>query len=106
MAPACPATTARPGARAISLISKIHNQVGRVSVADLLKAFLDATDYRAALWRSGNLRATRNVAKLLADAQGSGLVGIGEFLETVGNLKESGARGARRALRLKARCRS
>ena len=67
-------------------------QVGRVSVADLLKAFLDATDYRAALRRSGNVRAARNVAKLLADAQASGLVGIGEFLETVGNLKESGAR--------------
>ncbi len=79
-------------ARAISLITTIHSQVGRVSVADLMKAFLDATDYRAALRHSGNVRAARNVAKLLADAQNSGLVGIGEFLETVGNLKESGAR--------------
>ena len=87
-----PGDDGQAAARAISLITRIHNQVGRVSVADLLKAFLDATDYRAALRRSGNVRAARNVAKLLADAQNSGLVGIGEFLETVGNLKESGAR--------------
>lgn len=77
---------------AVNLIAWLHAQVGRVSVADLLKAFLDATGYRAALRKAGDTRAARNVAKLLADAQASGLVGVGEFLESVASLKESGAR--------------
>ncbi len=87
-----PDNDATAAARASRLIAGLHAQVGRVSVADMLKAFLDATDYRAALRCAGDTRAARNVAKLLADAQASGLVGVGEFLESVANLKESGAR--------------
>ena len=37
-------------------------------------------------------RATRNVAKLLADAHASGMVSVGEFLEYVGDLRDVGAR--------------
>jgi len=85
--------------RAIDIVSDLHKRAGRVSVADLLKAFLDATDYRAALIRAGQHRAARNVAKLLADAHASSLVSVGEFLEYVSSLRDSGAHeGEARAL--------
>lgn len=79
-------------ARAVAIIAELHGHVGRITVADLLKAFLDATDYRAALMRAGQGRAARNVAKLLADAHASNFVSVGEFLEYVGELRDSGAR--------------
>jgi ATP-dependent helicase/nuclease subunit A len=83
----------RPNARrAAGIISRLHDQVGRISVADLLKAFLDATDYRAALIQAGQIRGARNVSKLLADAHASGIVGVGEFLEYVTGLRDSGTR--------------
>jgi ATP-dependent helicase/nuclease subunit A len=78
--------------RAAQLVAGLHEQVGRSSVADVLKAFLDATDYRAALIQAGQPRAARNVAKLLADAHSSGIVGVGEFLEYVTGLRDSGTR--------------
>ena len=61
-------------------------------MADVLKAFLDATDYRAALIQAGHARGARNVSKLLADAHASGIVGVGEFLEYVTGLRDSGTR--------------
>ena len=79
-------------ARAATLISDLHAQAGRAPVADLLKAFLDATGYRAALIAAGQARAARNVAKLLADAHASGLVSAGEFLAYVVELRDSGTR--------------
>ena len=78
--------------RAAGLIEPLHQLVGRTAVADVLKAFLDATDYRAAWIRTGQARAARNVSKLLADAHASGMVGVGEFLEYVAGLRDSGAR--------------
>jgi len=78
--------------RASGIIARLHGQVGRAWMADLLKAFLDATDYRAALIQAGQIRAARNVSKLLADAHLSGTVGVGEFLEYVSGLRDSGTR--------------
>jgi ATP-dependent helicase/nuclease subunit A len=78
--------------RAAQVIAALHGRVGRAPVADLLKAFLDATDYRAALIQAGQSRGARNVAKLLADAHASGIVGVGEFLEYVAGLRDSGTR--------------
>jgi ATP-dependent helicase/nuclease subunit A len=78
--------------RIVRLLRDLHDQVGRVAVADLLKALLDATDYRAALRLAGDTRGARNVSKLLADAQASGLVSISDFLDTVNLLKDSGVR--------------
>ena len=78
--------------RASRLIASLHDQVGRVAVADLLKAFVDATDYRAALVQAGQSRGARNIDKLLADAHASGVVSVGEFLEYVSGLRGSGAR--------------
>lgn len=81
--------------RAVRLIERLHGQVGRVTVADLLKQFLDETAYRAALIGAGSpsgRRAARNVTKLLADAAASDLVGVGEFLEYVSGLRATAAR--------------
>ena len=79
-------------ARAVEVVRRLHSQAGRLPVADLLKAFLDETDYRAALHRAGQSRAARNVDKLLAGAHASGIVSAGEFLEYVENLRTGRAR--------------
>jgi len=78
--------------RAAALIADLHRGAGRTPVADLLKTFIDETQYRAALRRAGQGRAVRNVDKLLADAHASGIVGVGEFLEYVGLLRDAGTR--------------
>ncbi|MEJ5199933.1 MAG: 3'-5' exonuclease, partial [Anaerolineae bacterium] len=78
--------------RAVTIIGDLHARAGREPVADLLKAFLDATGYRAALLAAGQGRAARNVAKLLADAHASGLVNVSEFLAYVAELRDSGTR--------------
>ena len=57
-----------------------------------MKTFLDASDYRAALIQAGQARAARNVSKLLADAHSSGLVRVGDFLEYIAGLRDTGAR--------------
>lgn len=78
--------------RARRIIEELHQQVGRISVAELLKAFLDRTAYRAAFLRAGQKRALHNVDKLLEDAQTSGMVGVGEFLEYIQGLRDVGVR--------------
>ncbi len=78
--------------RAAAIIDDLHHRVGRTSVADVIKAFVDATDYRAALIQSGQARGARNVAKLLSDAHTSGIVGVGEFVEYVNGLRDTGTR--------------
>jgi len=78
--------------RAVTVITSLHSQVGRSPVADVLKALLDETGYRAALIQAGQSRAARNVSKLLADAHASGIVGVGEFLEYVTGLRDTGTR--------------
>jgi ATP-dependent helicase/nuclease subunit A len=80
------------GQRAGRIIAELSGQVGRTAVADILKGFLDATGYRAALIQTGHVRAARNVSKLLADAHTSGIVGVGEFLEYLTGLRDAGAR--------------
>jgi ATP-dependent exoDNAse (exonuclease V) beta subunit len=73
--------------------------VGRVPVADVLKAFLDATGYRAALLRADQARAANNVSKLLADAHASEIVGVGAFVATLAELRDVAPReGEARAL--------
>jgi ATP-dependent helicase/nuclease subunit A len=75
------------------LIAALHTQAGRVSVAQLLKAFLDATHYRAILRLApGGERLRRNVDKLLADAHRSELVSIPAFLEYLAALSDVGVR--------------
>ena len=78
--------------RAVALIRDLRARIGRATVADTLKEFFDATDYRAALLARGQTRAAGNLSKLLADAHASGLVGVGEFLEYIKNLRDAGSR--------------
>ncbi len=77
---------------AAALIARLHNLSGRIPVAGLLKNFLDETHYRAALLQAGYPRAARNVAKLLADAQASGMVSAREFLDYVAGIRVVAAR--------------
>ncbi|MBN1954269.1 MAG: UvrD-helicase domain-containing protein [Anaerolineae bacterium] len=82
----------RKAERAARVIAALHRQAGRTIVADLLKEYLDATDYRAALIQAGQARGARNVAKLLADAHASRIAGVGEFLEYLQGLRDAGMR--------------
>lgn len=75
------------------LITALHAQAGRAPVAQLLKAFLDMTHYRAILRLGrGGERLRRNVDKLLADAHRSELVSIPAFLEYLTALGDVGVR--------------
>ncbi|OQA93481.1 MAG: ATP-dependent helicase/nuclease subunit A [Chloroflexi bacterium ADurb.Bin222] len=75
-----------------NLVAHLNRLAGRVPVADVLKAFLDATDYRAALLRAGQGRGAGNLAKLLADAHASQIVSVETFLEYVQQLRDAGTR--------------
>ncbi|MCB8943069.1 MAG: UvrD-helicase domain-containing protein [Ardenticatenaceae bacterium] len=79
-------------ATAVALIRDLHQQAGRLPVADVLKQFLDRTHYRASLRRQGQPRALRNIGKLLIDIHNSGLVSVSEFLEYARSLRDSGSR--------------
>lgn len=84
---------------AVALIRDLHQQAGRMPVADVFKQFLDRTYYRAILRRARQPRALRNVTKLLADIHASELVNIAEFLEYAQTLRDSGSReGEARAI--------
>jgi ATP-dependent exoDNAse (exonuclease V) beta subunit len=75
------------------VIANLHRQAGRVPVAQLLKSFLDQTNYRAVMRLApGGERLRRNVDKLLADAHRSELVSVAEFLEYLDALGDLGAR--------------
>jgi ATP-dependent exoDNAse (exonuclease V) beta subunit len=75
------------------LITELHDLSGRVSVAEVLKRFLDLTHYRAVLSTAPQgHRLRRNVDQLLADAHASRLISLGEFLEYVQTLEDTGVR--------------
>jgi len=79
--------------RARAIVADLHALSGRVSVAEILKRFLDLTGYRAILGAApGGMRLRRNVDKLLADAHRSRLVSLAEFLEYVKTLQDVGVR--------------
>ena len=78
--------------RARELLADLHGMAGRVPVADLLKTFLDETDYLAILAGAGQSRAVRNVNKLLTDVQQAGLVSASEFLTWIELADDIGAR--------------
>ncbi|MFQ5340294.1 MAG: UvrD-helicase domain-containing protein [Anaerolineae bacterium] len=86
--------------RARTILVQLNRIVGRTPVAQVLKQFLDRTNYRAILRLSvrdeprtaAGERARRNVDKLLADAHSSRLVSVGEFLEYLQTLRDVAAR--------------
>ncbi len=80
-------------ARAAEMIAELHALSGRAPAAEVLKRFLDLSGYRAILGAlPEGRRLLRNVDKLLIDAHRSRLVGLGEFLEYVQTLRDTGLR--------------
>lgn len=82
--------------RAQTLLDELVPLVDRLPVSELLKRLLDRSDYRATLATLANAgdssRLWRNVDKLIGDAQESGLVGVREFLDYIGTMRDVGAR--------------
>jgi ATP-dependent helicase/nuclease subunit A len=74
--------------RAVTLLKTLHRIAGRSEAAAVLHQLLEMTDYTAALQRAGEGRAARNIAKLLADAQQSGLVHLHDFLAYVRDVQQ------------------
>ncbi len=69
--------------RALQLIRRLHSQAGRISVADLLKQYLDETGYLAIFAAAGQDRAMRNIDKLVEEVRVAGFVHVQEFIEYV-----------------------
>jgi len=81
----------KAAARVRDFLAEFRPLVDRISVAELLKRIVDATDYRAILAAS-HIRLWRNLDKLLQDAHTSGLVRVRGFFEYLRTLREVGAR--------------
>ncbi len=77
--------------RAARFMRDFSPLVDRLPVADLLKRIVDELDLRAILATARN-RLWRNLDKLLADAQTSGLIQVSAFLEYLQTLRDVGAR--------------
>lgn len=78
--------------RAYNLLATLHDRVGRVPAADLLKHYIDEVDYLGILVAAGQDRAMRNVMKLLADIQRSGIVQVFEVNDYVQSVRDVGVR--------------
>ncbi len=79
--------------RALAVLEELQPLVDRLPVAELLKRLVDRVDYRAILASAESSgRLWRNLDKLLADAQASGLVNVHAFLDYLETLTEAGAR--------------
>ena len=82
--------------RALEILSRLIPQVDRIPVAELLKQWVDETDFRAILASEGESsaggRLWRNLDKLLADAQASGQTNVRDFLDYLATLSDAGAR--------------
>ncbi|MEJ2707918.1 MAG: UvrD-helicase domain-containing protein [Anaerolineales bacterium] len=77
--------------RAADFLEALEPLVNRVPVAELLKANIDYSDYRAVL-ASAQSRLWRNLDKLLEDAHTSGMVSVRAFLDYLETLRDVGAR--------------
>ncbi|MFO7942750.1 MAG: UvrD-helicase domain-containing protein [Anaerolineales bacterium] len=75
-----------------TMLHNFHEQIGRLTVAQVLKRYLDRSHYVAALLRSGQNRGIANVAKLLADAHQSGMVSVSRFLAYIEELQSVSVR--------------
>lgn len=82
--------------RCRSLVNGLAPLIGRRPAADVLKAFVDASNYRAILLSRNQERAVRNVDKLLVDALGQGQRGslrsVGELVDYVRALRDVSSR--------------
>jgi ATP-dependent helicase/nuclease subunit A len=78
--------------RGRELLKQLGRQIGRETVAVVLKDFLSGSQYRAGLGRAGLNRSVDNLNKLLADAQTSGMVSLPKFLEYIQQLRDVAVR--------------
>lgn len=82
--------------RCLNILKDLLQQVDRISVSELLKKLVDATDYRAVLAANDSIgvggRLWRNLDKLLADAQTSGQVNVRDFIDYINAINDVGAR--------------
>ncbi len=78
--------------RAWRVVAGLRELAGRVTVGELLAAYLDMTAYPAMLRLAGDHRAARNVDKLLDEARASRLVGVGDFIEWIASISSASAR--------------
>ena len=76
----------------VAMVESLQQLVGRLTAAEVLKRFLDRTHYISSLQQAGMTRGAVNLKKLLDDAQVSGLVDIGTFLEFVDELQQAAVR--------------
>lgn len=65
--------------------------VDRVPVSELLEELLNQFDFRASV-AGANGRMLRNLEKLVQDAQRSGLIRVGDFLQYIQTLRDVGVR--------------
>lgn len=77
--------------RAADIITRLLAMVDRITVADLMRLFLTETHYRA-IMATGQERASRNLDKLIADAQQGQLTRISDYLNAIRSLRDIGAR--------------
>ncbi len=89
--------------RAKAFLEALLPWVDRIPVAELLQRVVTWTNYRAIL-AAGSHRLWRNLDKLLADAQASGVVQVQAFLEYLGTLKDSAREKARPRRRQRGPC--
>jgi ATP-dependent helicase/nuclease subunit A len=77
--------------RAHQVLAALIPLVDRLSVAELIKSLMDATDYRAVM-AAGHRRLWRNVDKLLQDAHISRIHRVRAFLDYIQTLRDVGVR--------------
>jgi ATP-dependent helicase/nuclease subunit A len=77
--------------RARAFLTELLPMVDRIPVAELLQQVVAWTNYRAIL-AAGAHRLWRNLDKLMADAQASGVTQVQAFLEYLSTLRDVGAR--------------
>jgi ATP-dependent helicase/nuclease subunit A len=77
--------------RARGCLESMEDLIDRLPVAEVLKRWIDETDYRAVL-ASTHGRLLRNLDKLLQDAHTSELIRVRAFLDYVETLRDVGAR--------------
>lgn len=76
----------------LETIRRLRRHTARIPAGAALRAFLDETGYRAALYLAGHERAVRNVDKLLATANASRQASLAAFLQVIAEVQGAIAR--------------
>jgi len=71
----------------VTLVDELSSYLGRISVAEILGAFLEQTAYIPALTKFGLNRSVQNLKKFIAEVQHSGETNIASFLNSISELR-------------------